>query len=518
MYKKLLPLVCLCSLTFACGAPDAVEDRYLRVVRTFVETMMEKGTDHYGPVHSPLFAAMLDLDRMSLPVVPLPSQYYEGCRSGMCDAIGFGLPEPPCGIRPTDRSPAGNNLEHDLMLLRTMFELSRVTGEPKFAEHARQYLRFWLEKCQSPATGLMATGEHMCWDFVREKPHGNLYEFFRRFALYDEIYSIDPHRALRNADALWLSQIGNRKVGDFSRHAGWEQYAPDTGAAYPRHAGFYIWAYANAYVQSRDPKYIRRAEVLIESRTGRRLGETSLLVEPGAFEPEHSTDPTLRAALWEAAQLIPECRLRWEELVRELDEVAFRETASGNSTQKSAPPTDPGAAARYAGMGANGRRLVTSGGTRALSTTLSPVWEMSYGSCGLSGAALRDLTRYRQTGDRRFLEAALGTANLLLTEGLPQQREDLWPSVCGQVISLLLGLAKQPEIAPEKREHFESLAVSVADMAVGLFSKNGLFRADGNANHYEAITGADDLLWSLLQLHCQLNKTPRQLEHINTNW
>jgi len=480
--------------------------------------MMEKGTDHYGPAHSPLFAAMLDLDRMSLPVVPLPDKYYEGCRSGMCGAIGYGLPEPPCGIRPTDRSPAGNNMEHDLMLLRTMLELSTVTGEPKYAEHARQYLRFWLENCQSPATGLMATGEHMCWDFVRERPHGNLYEFFRRFPLYDEIYSIDPGRALRNADALWLYQIGNRKVGDFSRHAGWEHYAPDIGAAYPRHAGFYILAYANAYVQSRDPKYIKRAEVLIESRTGRKLEGTSQLVEPGTFQPEHSVDPTLRAALWEAAQLIPEQRATWEALIRELDEIAFRELAAGRSFSKPAPATDPNVAARHAAMGTNGRRLVTKDGVRALSTTLSPAWERSYGSSGLSGAALLDLTRYQQTRDPRFLESARATADQLLAEGLPLKREDLWPGACGQVISLLLGLSKEPEVVPEKRTQYESFAVQVADMAIQLFSKNGLFRADGNARHYEAITGADDLLWSLLQLHCQINNTPHQLKHIDVNW
>jgi len=480
--------------------------------------MIEKGTDRYGPVHSPLFAAMLDLDRMSLPVVPLPDKYYEGCRSGMCEVLGFGIPDPPVGIRPTDRSPAGNNLEHDIMLLRTMFALSKVTGDQKYARHANQYLSFWLANCQSPATGLMAAGEHMCWDFVREKPHGNLYEFYRRFPLYDQIYAIDPARALRNADALWLYQIGNRKVGDFSRHSGWETYAPDIGAAYPRHAGFYIRAYANAYVQSRDPKYIRRAEVLIESRTGRKVAETSQLVEPGAFQPEHSTDPALRASLWEAAQLIPERRAAWEALVRELDDAAFRESPSGHPERKSAPVSASKFSAKHAGMGTNGRRLVTSGGTRALSTTLSPVWEMSYGSNGMPGAALLDLTRYQQTGDKRFLQAALETGGLLLQEGLPTQREDLWPGACGQVISLLLGLSEDPGVPVERRTRFESLAVEVADMAVGLFRKNGLFRADGNAGHYEAITGSDDLLWSLLQLHCHLNHPPDRLGHIDVNW
>lgn len=106
---------------------------------------------------------------------------------------------------------------------------------------------------------------------------------------------------MRIAGAMWISQIGNNRVGDFSRHAWIDFYGTNTGAAYPRHAGFYIQAYANAYVESRDPKYIERVEVLIESRTGIRPQPWSLLVEPGGFEPEKSTDPTLRLLLWEAA-------------------------------------------------------------------------------------------------------------------------------------------------------------------------------------------------------------------------
>ena len=43
------------------------DSSYLQVVRTFVDTMMSRGTDHYGTVHSPLFAATLDLNTMSLP-------------------------------------------------------------------------------------------------------------------------------------------------------------------------------------------------------------------------------------------------------------------------------------------------------------------------------------------------------------------------------------------------------------------------------------------------------------------
>src|ERR1044071_3375275 len=245
-------IIILCTL-LPCYAADS---RYLEVVRTFVDTMMARGTDHYGSVHSPLFAAMLDLKTLELPVQSLPDEFFRIGNGQQRQTFQYGFPNPPVGIRPGDRAPMGNNLEHDINLLRTMYELTKVTGEKKYAAHADVYIRFWLLNCQSPETGLMASGEHNSWDFIREKAWSDTHEVYRRFPFWDNLYAIDPHRALRIADAMWLSQIGSKKVVDFSRHAGYFTYRADTGAAFPRHSGFYMWAYANAYVQSRDPKFI----------------------------------------------------------------------------------------------------------------------------------------------------------------------------------------------------------------------------------------------------------------------
>src|SRR5262249_15097164 len=96
------------------------------------------------------------------------------------------------------------------------------------------------------------------------------------------------------------------------------------GCALPRHAGFYIWAYANAYAQSRDPKYIERIELMIESRTGKRAHSFSLLIKPGQFETAGSAHPTLRVLLWDAAELVPSRRETWRRIVSELDEQDFK--------------------------------------------------------------------------------------------------------------------------------------------------------------------------------------------------
>ena len=57
----------------------------------------------------------------------------------------------------------------------------------------------------------------------------------------------------------------------------------------------------------------------------------------------------------------------------------------------------------------------------------------------------------------------------------------------------------------------------MADRSIPLFLKNSLFRADGAADHYEAITGTDDLVYALLQLHAARNKPDHPLPHIDAN-
>jgi len=508
---------CLAATLFCALLAASEPCRYRQTVRLFLDTIIEKGTDRYGPERSPLFAAMLDLDTMALPEVRLPADYFT--RNDLPEAIGHGIPAPPVGIRATDRSPLGNNLEHDIMLLKTLYAFSQLTGEPRYARHADAVLAFWLSRCQSPATGLMYSGEHASWNFLSESGYGDTYEVYRRFPFWDILYAIDPARALRFADALWLHQIGDRRVGDYSRHARISAHRPATGAAYPRHAGFYIWAYANAYAQTRDPKYIERIELLIESRTGLRPQPFSLLIEPGPWRCERSSDPTLRALLWEAAALVPARRESWRALVRQLDERSFAEPAterlsssSGNGSP--APEVQP----LIRKLEQTGRAVTADRGVRTISVSLSELWKMDYGDAGYSGRALLDYTRWQQTGDERFLHRVQTAAARYLSAGLPQDTRDLWPRAAGQVISLMVALARDTHTPPEEKARYLGFARQTADLALRVFPKNGLFRADGSASHYEAITGADDLLWALLQLDCELSGCPVALGHIDVNW
>lgn len=456
-------------------------DQYLDTVRRFADTMIEHGTDRYGVEHSPLFAAMLDLETLRLPVESVPPEFYRS-RNRQVQSIGFGLPPVPSGIRPGDRAPFGNNIEHDFSLLRAMYQLSVLTGDRRYEQHADRYLAFWLKRCQSPETGLMASGEHNSWDFVRERAHSDVHEIYRPFPFWDKLYAIDPYRALRIAEGLWMSQIADKRTGDFNRHAGYRVHSPArgaaTGAAFPRHAAFYIWAFANAYVESRDPKYVERIEVLIESRTALRLQPWSLLVNAGDFRPAEAFDPALRILLWKAAELVPARREAWRNAVRALDDRAF-------SHEAPAPRAE--------------------------------LWRMAYGQATASSVALRFLTQYRQQQEPRFLREAAAIADDYVAAGWPADTAHLWPRAAAQVISLMAALSSDPAVPKEKRQIYRKCAIEVAGRSISLFAYHGLFRAEGSARHYEAITGADDLVYALLQLHCEIFRPEHRMGHIDIN-
>src|SRR5574340_1277084 len=117
--------------------------------------MIDEGTDVYGREHSPMFTSLLDMDSHRNP-----------------EDTPAGVP----GQRHGDRSIHGGNLFHDVMLLRAADYMSELTGEPRYAKAATDYLGFFLSHC-AQKTGLFPWGEHAYWDFYREAPADATHEY-----------------------------------------------------------------------------------------------------------------------------------------------------------------------------------------------------------------------------------------------------------------------------------------------------------------------------------------------------
>src|SRR5947207_9313971 len=111
----------LLGLAVTASAARAASTNLLEVVRRYADTMIERGRDTYGPQKSGLLLSALDRTTLA----PLASR-----------------PAAPGGIRREDRSGepwsalTGANPHLDQNLLRVLYALSQMTGEPKYARVA----------------------------------------------------------------------------------------------------------------------------------------------------------------------------------------------------------------------------------------------------------------------------------------------------------------------------------------------------------------------------------------------
>lgn len=112
---RMVPMAMLLA-TFA-GAARAQETPYLAGVRAQADALLEHAVDRHGPRNTGMILSVLDRRTLAPPAE---------------------LPPPPDGVRGTDRAGRyGSNANLQLNLYETLFALSRVTGEERYARARR---------------------------------------------------------------------------------------------------------------------------------------------------------------------------------------------------------------------------------------------------------------------------------------------------------------------------------------------------------------------------------------------
>jgi len=446
--------------------PVPADTDYLRVVRAYADALLAKGRDTYGPTHSPLFAVSLDRET-GLP----------------------GLNAPIEGIRPNDRMATGANPMHDENLYQILYALSTLAGDDAYAREADRTLTWFFEHCQSPATGLLAWGEHIGWDFYTErpidKPQGDTHEFFRPWVLWKRSYALAPDACARFAHGLWDHQIDDRTTGEFSRHAHWSSHGTGGDNEYPRHGGFFIAAWAEAYEHTHDAVFLTAIETLVDyynassSRTTGAIPCSSNPDRAAIMWPESNL--SLAVDLWDHAPLVPEAiGAKMRERANKTDAVFLKLSHDFSPN----------------GIGfVSGAHIDTLGPLEEGHWTHTQLWATSYGKVTDAQEAMLCHLRYRQVRLAGYRALILGAAQRYLdTE--PDASVPLFPGAFGDVIFLMLAAN---DLTGEVR--YLDRADFFARRALDLFLDKGpLPRASTMNDHYEAITRADTLMMALLDL------------------
>jgi hypothetical protein len=473
-FIMLILMECLVCTALVKAANDKSKETpdYLEIVKAYANAMIEHGRDTYGQVHSPLFAEELDRKTMRMLEGDSLKKVTEITRDEW-------------GIRPHDRMLGGCNPQHCLNLYQVLYQLTEITGQNRYAEEADRSLKYFLEHCQSPVTGLFWWGEHAGWDLRNEKPlekpAGNTHEFYRPWILWPWCWQLNDTACKRFARGLWEHQIGNHKTGDFSRHASIASHGPGTEAPYARHGGFYIETWAVAFRQTRDEVFLVAIESVLDGLERARLQEGGMLVSGSKQKGGRASySVSLAVSLEEAARNVS------SDLAQKL-----RKVASTN---------DEAFAKAHRSMNEQ--------------TTHSPAnWSNAYGNSGPAAAANVCMLRYRQNPLVAYRHFVLRTA-----EGYRDANVDLskpvWPGTLGNVVLLMLNAY---ELTSEDK--YLEAADRFARRAVELFLNDGcpLPKASHVHDHYEAVTNSDTLIMVLLRLWLMQNQSESKTTLIFTD-
>jgi len=444
----------------------------MAVVKRYADAMIEHGRDVYGPRHTLLFLSALDRTGLK----PLTT-----------------CPAPPAGVRDMDRVGTANgplvgaNLFHDENLLRLLYALSGITGEPRYREAADTALRWFFTHAAWPQTGLLPWGEHMSWQVVQDERASRcrvpLHEMGRPWMLWDRCWELAPEGCARFATGLWEHQIADHETGDFDRHAWPHEHHPGRDYDLPRHAGMYIQTWAKAYRHTQDRRFLHYIDVLLRHYDARRHPETGLLL---AWANDVVAWPlssmSMAIECHDAAGDVP-------------PEPAGRLRAFGEAEDRAFLALDHDPAGRgfvVSAVQATGQAVSEIGEHRLQARTV--IWSDTGGQATTAMVGLLCAARHAQAPREEYRRLILAAA-AAYADRRPDPAQDTWPLVAGQVISLELTAHRLSGDGA-----FLDRARQRAAEAVRMFWQDRpLPRASAKTDHYETLTGADSLALALLE-------------------
>ncbi|MBU0606751.1 MAG: hypothetical protein KKI08_02645, partial [Armatimonadetes bacterium] len=431
---------------------------YLGYVRRFVDTMLQVGTDQYGPVQGPMFVSILMLGTKQHPQSVIPS-----------------MP----GQRIGDRALFGGNLQHDLPLLLAMGHLSRLTDTPTYAQAATDYLKFFLDNCTGTPTGLWPWGEHAHWDFFKETFGHTLHEYLGAPPLefLDMAWAIKPQAIVGEADGM-LNHVRDLATYQFCRHAEIDRPLTDAlraerkGLDFPRHGATYVRQWAFAYSKTRGAKYLQYVEgmlghfELVRQEDG-TLPILSKLSDRSALGPAPGANLSVGVSLLEAVPLL------------------------GNT------PT----AAHCRKLGAD---LLNTVAAMPPKLPKSAAFDMAYGGGSFNGIdPLLRVAAYRLTGEARHLESAKAFAEVYAAVQHMPTEGHIRGEAYGLLLNLYLDLAEL-----DQNPKWLAAAQKYARFGIADLYHDGLFRGASNLTYYDSELYVSSFAYGLVRLQARLDGSP----------
>lgn len=481
---KRLALVCLLTVlgSRVCAAEGGAP--YLATVRQFADTLLDKGRDTYGPRKTALWCGVINVEDYSVP------------------QSAKDVPPTP-GVREKDRSVGGCNMYQDVSAIHVFRALSKVTGDDRYAQATRDYIKDYFQVAQSPVTGQLAWGEHAYYDVFKDKVGGPaIHELLEWTPPWELFWEVTPEGTTREITALkyhFCAEDPATAGWMFNRHAdyGKVMYEPTDfttrlrSMPWIKHSGLYAYSYAFLSNKAPDADLKYREKGIGELYWNHRDPKTNLvqscLNTPASVENGQYSDmqnSMLCYYLLKTAHIDPsngEARDHALAMLQALDHYhwdaatnTYREWVRPDGTPVITPETKKAAAANP--------------------------WTFSYGEGMIPRYGRIMAYAARTEKDDTCRTAAIRVVGLLKAAPLP---ESFTPEEIGFGIQLNLDVY---DLTGEKAYLEE--AERLAKIAVEKLFAHGLIRRGPGEKFYEAKVGPGDLAAGLLRLSLRLDGKP----------
>jgi len=251
----LFNLVCFEAI---CQAATQAKRDWGRYVTNCLDTLIDHGRDVYGPVQSPLFMSVIDTKILVSPEKP--------------DAYDSLL---RLEGRITRRGERGSNVWHDQALLHTMYQVSNLTGDKRYAREADRCLDYFLKNCHKK-NDLLIWGSHIHWDCYQDQLGGDKgpHEILVTLPLWKEMYRINPEAIRKEIDGIWKWHVYDKKTGAHNRHD-----SGSTGVDFSFSGSSFIQAFAFMYSVTGEQEYLDKAKLVADWHWRHRNTDTNLTSE-----------------------------------------------------------------------------------------------------------------------------------------------------------------------------------------------------------------------------------------------
>jgi hypothetical protein len=241
--------------------PDA-DLCWRQYVMTCLDTLIEHGTDRYGPVHSPMLMAVIDVNTLEAP--EHPPLYDDDVRTEGRPSHGRW-------------SAGGSNLWLDGATVRTMYRLSQVMGDPKYAQAADAYISATFEHATKP-NGAIYWGSHSYYHAYSDTYAGDgIHEILILHPEWGEMYRVNPQAVRNEAEAIWTWHIVNKETGQHNRHDD-----ANYGCDFAFSGGSFAMAFAFMHSVTGEGVWMERAKLVANWHWQHRNVQTNLVPDaPG---------------------------------------------------------------------------------------------------------------------------------------------------------------------------------------------------------------------------------------------